>query len=242
MKNRDMISATMAVRTAYVSEVYASIQGEGPFAGERQVFLRLAGCPLRCHFCDTPGSLTARGHSSLDVDEIVALVREAALAQKIRTVSVTGGEPLAQARFLETVFPRLKEEGFRVYLETAGVHPEALSRVIEDCDVVSMDLKLPSAVGRVYWNEHRAFLKIALGKAFTKMVVAADSTASEIAAGVSLLAEFSSPPLLVLQPASPVPGVRAPSPGQIAEAVALGRARLPRVLVQPQLHKIWNIR
>src|SRR5256885_15854154 len=45
----------LAVR-APVLEVFASLQGEGHHAGEPQVFVRLAGCPLRCRWCDTPGS------------------------------------------------------------------------------------------------------------------------------------------------------------------------------------------
>ena len=243
MKNQTSASpgAGLRSRTAVVSEIYASLQGEGPHAGERQVFLRLAGCPLRCHYCDTPASLTAQGHASFSVDDIVREVRAAAAPDNVRTVSVTGGEPLAQVPALEEILPALRAAGFRVYLETAGVHPDALQRVIDFCDVVSMDLKLPSAVGRAFWEEHRAFLRIARPKVFAKMVVASNSTLGEIAAGVDLLAERPSP-LLVLQPASPVPGADAPSPGLIADAAALARARLPRVLIQPQLHKIWNVR
>jgi len=50
------MSAIQATIAAPVLEVFASIQGEGAYVGEPQVFLRLRGCPLRCAWCDTPGS------------------------------------------------------------------------------------------------------------------------------------------------------------------------------------------
>ena len=46
---------------AFISEMFSGIQGEGPYVGVRQVFVRLAGCDLRCHWCDTPASLVRRG-------------------------------------------------------------------------------------------------------------------------------------------------------------------------------------
>ena len=40
-----------------VTEIYSAVQGEGPFVGERHLFVRLGGCPFRCHYCDTPAAL-----------------------------------------------------------------------------------------------------------------------------------------------------------------------------------------
>ena len=225
----------------YVSEIYASLQGEGPFAGQRQVFVRLAGCPLRCNYCDTPGSLVARGHERVSVDDAARRIKKVAGA-RVRTVSVTGGEPLAQHRFLADLLPRLKKSGFRVYLETAGVHPDRLASLIALCDVVSMDIKLPSATGRTHWKEHRGFLKVAGEKAIAKLVLEKRSTAEEVSRAVELLAEQARPPLLVIQPATPIPPkAEAPSSDQIADAYEKATRRLERVLVMPQQHKIWGV-
>src|SRR5438045_4116988 len=111
--------------SAFVTEIYSTVQGEGPYAGERHVFLRLAGCPLRCDYCDTPGSLSAQGHARRGASDVAADIIAMAKRDAIATVSVTGGEPLAQAPFLQSLFPALKNAGLRIYLETAGVHPEA---------------------------------------------------------------------------------------------------------------------
>src|SRR4051812_42305487 len=113
----------------YISEIFSSIQGEGPFTGEPQIFVRLAGCPLRCDYCDTPESLTAKGHPKKSVEAAVNETLRMAKKDKVGTVSVTGGEPLAHLSFLKEFLPKLKKAGLKVYLETAGVHPQALKAV-----------------------------------------------------------------------------------------------------------------
>ncbi len=229
--------------TAFISEIYASVQGEGPYAGERQVFVRLAGCPLRCSYCDTPGSLTARGHKRWTVDEAMAKTISMARPKSIKTVSVTGGEPLAQPLFLAQFLTALKKRKFRTYLETAGVHPKALAVVVRNTDVVSMDMKLPSATGKIFWKEHAAFLKAGHGKIFVKVVIEKKSKPAEIKKAVALLLKARPAPLLVLQPATPIEGqVSAPSPEQVASAYELASGKLPSVLVMPQQHKFWGAR
>ncbi len=142
---------------APVVEVFASFQGEGSFVGEAQVFLRLAGCPLRCRWCDTPGSWDLRPGATARVqrdgepvqrERRVASPFQAALwiasvePGDPRTISITGGEPLMWPEFIRALRPMVGDR--RLHLETAGAHPEALARVIDVIDHVSMDLKLPS--------------------------------------------------------------------------------------------------
>ncbi|MEM8710747.1 MAG: 7-carboxy-7-deazaguanine synthase QueE [Planctomycetota bacterium] len=142
---------------APVVEVFASFQGEGLFVGEPQVFLRLAGCPLRCRWCDTPGSWALReagtarierdGEPAAREDRVASPFQAALWVASVepgepRTVSITGGEPLIWPEFILALKPMLGSR--RVHLETAGAHPEALARVIEAIDHVSLDLKLPA--------------------------------------------------------------------------------------------------
>ncbi len=229
--------------SAPISEIYASVQGEGPYAGERQIFVRLAGCPLRCRYCDTPDSLVSRGHPRQTVAQVASSVVALRRRSRANTVSVTGGEPLIQPAFLKELFSRLKKLKFRTYLETAGIHPKALVSVIDAVDVVSMDVKLPSAIGRSMWRDHAEFLKVGADKIFVKIVIDNKSTLSEIKRAVLLLRALRRPPLLVLQPATAIlRQVEAPSVDQIADAYAEASSRLPRVLVMPQQHKIWSVR
>ncbi|MCG3205262.1 MAG: 7-carboxy-7-deazaguanine synthase [Elusimicrobia bacterium] len=228
--------------SAMVSEIYASIQGEGPFTGERQVFVRLAGCPLRCRYCDTPGSLTAKGHSRRSVEEVLNEVGRLSRKSASQTVSVTGGEPLSQPTFVRDLFKKLKAAQFRTYLETAGIHAKALRSVIGFTDVVAMDIKLPSATGKQLWNEHAEFLKVGKKKIFVKIVIEKRSTLSEIKAAVNLLGKIPTPPLLVLQPVTTISSrTSSPSKEQLADAYQIA-ASLSRVLIMPQQHKTWKAR
>src|SRR5882672_10541666 len=214
------------MKTAFVSEIYPTIQGEGPYTGEKQIFLRLAVCPLRCNYCDTPGSLTAEGHRRLTVGQVYDEVSKVQKATLIKTVSVTGGEPLVYAGFLKEVFPLFKKDRLRIYLETAGVHPDGLSQVVDFCDVVSMDIKLPSATGHAFWDRHEKFLEIAGEKAFVKIVIEKKSRLDEVEQAAEILARHPRPPLLVLQPASPMPpAAEAPSDKLMSQAYLLAASK-----------------
>lgn len=100
-----------------LKEVFRSVQGEGPSAGCDAVFIRFAGCNLRCPFCDEDHQVM----STLDADEILDLVLkltpDVAKFRDIRVV-LTGGEPLMH---LDTeLLHRLLDQGFQVCAETNG--------------------------------------------------------------------------------------------------------------------------
>jgi len=96
-----------------VTEIFKSIQGESAYAGLPCSFVRLTGCNLRCHWCDT--AYAFHGGRQISVDEVIARVR----GFGVKLVELTGGEPLMQ----KDVYPlseRLLAEGFRVLIETSG--------------------------------------------------------------------------------------------------------------------------
>lgn len=230
------------MKEGYISEIYSSIQGEGPYTGEKQIFLRLAGCPLRCDYCDTPYSLTAKGHPKMEAQDAAREVIDLSKESKATTVSITGGEPLVHLDFLLELIPILREAGLKIYLETAGIHPQALRRIIDDCDVVAMDIKLPSATGKEFWKEHEEFLEVGGDKLFTKVVLEAHSKDDEIDQMISLLSKRKKPPTLVLQLVTPMgPSVAAPSVGQVSKVYEKAKIKIPRVLVMTQRHKEWGI-
>jgi 7-carboxy-7-deazaguanine synthase len=98
-----------------IIEIYKSLQGESSYAGLPCIFVRLAGCNLRCAWCDS--EYTFKGGSRMTQEEIEAEVRR--LSPNGGLVEITGGEPLLQ----EEVYPlmeRLLASGRTVMLETGG--------------------------------------------------------------------------------------------------------------------------
>ncbi len=96
-----------------VTEIFKSIQGESTFAGLPCVFIRLTGCNLRCHWCDTAYAFF--GGQKMSVEEVLARVHE----KGGKLVEITGGEPLLQ----KEVYPlteKLLADGYRVLIETSG--------------------------------------------------------------------------------------------------------------------------
>lgn len=96
-----------------VTEIFKSIQGESTFAGLPCVFVRLTGCNLRCHWCDT--AYAFYGGQQMSLEEVAARIQQ--LGGKL--AEFTGGEPLLQ----KEVYPlseRLLAEGYRVLIETSG--------------------------------------------------------------------------------------------------------------------------
>ena len=108
----------MAAPRLKITEIFRSLQGEGDAVGYPTVFVRLTGCPLRCHYCDTAYAFD--GGEWWTLDEIVARVQEL----DARHVCVTGGEPLAQRNCLP-LLARLCDAGHEVSLETSGALPVA---------------------------------------------------------------------------------------------------------------------
>ena len=99
--------------TLRISEIFYSLQGETSRVGLPTVFIRLTGCPLRCHYCDTAYAFT--GGRSMTLQEIMDEVRRYPASY----VTVTGGEPLAQKNCLP-LMRVLCDEGYHVSLETSG--------------------------------------------------------------------------------------------------------------------------
>ena len=104
----------------YLIEIYKSVQGESSFAGLPCIFVRLAGCNLRCSWCDSEYTFT--GGYKLSLDEVMAEVKKLAPA---KLVEITGGEPMLQEREAVPLMERLLADGYEVLVETSGERPLA---------------------------------------------------------------------------------------------------------------------
>jgi 7-carboxy-7-deazaguanine synthase len=121
----------------YLIEIYKSVPGESSFAGLPCIFVRLAGCNLRCSWCDS--EYTFKGGYKQTLDEVEAAV--AALAP-VRLVEFTGGEPMLQERELLPLMDRLLAQGYTLMIETSG--ERLLGNVPKDVHKI-LDVKCPGS-------------------------------------------------------------------------------------------------
>jgi 7-carboxy-7-deazaguanine synthase len=121
-----------------IIEIYKSLQGESSYAGLPCIFVRLAGCNLRCSWCDS--EYTFKGGSRMTLDEIEAEVHR--LSAHGGLVEITGGEPLLQEREAVPLMQRLLTAGYGVLLETSGERP--LEHVPKEV-VKIVDVKCPDS-------------------------------------------------------------------------------------------------
>jgi 7-carboxy-7-deazaguanine synthase len=121
----------------YLIETYKSVQGESSFAGLPCIFVRLAGCNLRCSWCDS--EYTFKGGYKQSLDEVEAAV--VALAP-VRLVEFTGGEPMLQERELVPLMERMLVQGYTLMMETSGERP--LGNVPKDVHKI-VDVKCPGS-------------------------------------------------------------------------------------------------
>jgi len=122
-----------------VSEIFFSLQGEGPLVGFPTFFVRLYGCNLKCTWCDTPYARCGEDYRERAPEEIVRLWKKE--FPEIPYVTITGGEPLLQKETY-ALMEAFLEEGAVVVLETNG----SLSlKEVPDEVIVVMDLKTPSS-------------------------------------------------------------------------------------------------
>ena len=129
-----------------VIETFVSIQGEGPFCCRRSLFIRLAGCNLRCPFCDTKYSWDPRAGKEYSVKDLVYQ----AVMSNVRLVVVTGGEPLLQWRGVEKLWKEILKLGIKTQVETNGTLPfpfrDCFNREVRDIYFVVSPKNVPMKV------------------------------------------------------------------------------------------------
>jgi organic radical activating enzyme len=243
----------------WLSEIFVSFQGEGARAGEKHLFVRFAGCNIRCAYCDTPDSLVRVPACEVSWpggarERLANPLSAAALASVVEKVcaedpsiamfALTGGEPMVQHAFLDawlTSHPAPRP----CLLETNAIVTAGLDRVLRHVAVVSADVKLPSNSGeRAFWDEHRRFLAACNDvDVYVKMPVDDRTEIDEVRRGARLVADAIPRATLFLQPVTSVQsGEWRTSAHRLFELAALARAEMPRTYVRPQLHKLMGIR
>lgn len=184
-------------KIAKIAEIFDSIQGEGPYIGYRQLFIRFCGCNLLCDYCDTEFD---RGEE-YSVAQLINKIKEFN-PEVFHSVSLTGGEPLIHYEFLKELLPEIKKLNLKIYLETNGTLSKSLEDTIDYIDIISMDFKLDSSakIGELY-SKHDEFLGIAKKhnrEIFAKIVFDDTLQSFEIDESIKLAQKYNIQ--LILQP------------------------------------------
>jgi organic radical activating enzyme len=199
-------------------EVFASVQGEGLRQGEPTIFVRLAGCNLRCPFCDTKSAW--REGRERTVAEIAAEIARLHRGFPARWVCLTGGEPLRQD--IRPLVFRLKRDGLGVQVETNGTFEPRAS-----ADWYSVSPKPPA------YAFHPRFRK----KAREVKLVATRRLTIETVRTLRRAFPLSAP--IILQPQSNAPWSRRKAMRLLEQATRNG---LGNIRVAVQLHKVYNLK
>jgi len=249
--------------SAFVSEIFSSVQGEGINIGRRQLFVRFCECHRNCLYCDTPVERTkvvsierepGSGEfesvpNPLSTEKLVKLLAGLNTPESAHDdLFITGGEPLLQADFLMKFLPEARKRlNLPIHLETSGDMPDEFAKVVEWVDHVLMDIKLPSVTGEPEtWEMHRTFLdRIEAEKigATIKLVVSADTSEQDLSESAELIHASGSQAAVVLQPMTAASKTnRVPTAKQVLNwqsqmAVAMGRS----VRIIPQCHKMMGL-
>ena len=179
------------------------------------------------------------------VEEAVRLIRDLdRWMPNAAALAVTGGEPLEQTPFLARALPLLKREVLKdrpVLLETGGLHPEEMARLVTEVGMVSMDLKLPSTSGlRDTLGVHRRFMDaLAKTPVYVKAVVNRETTGEEIVKAASLVAEKDPDLPFFLQPE--VRGGKLAGGAYLLDLHRIAGEFLRNVRVLPQIHGFLDL-
>ncbi|HAR62287.1 MAG: 7-carboxy-7-deazaguanine synthase QueE [Candidatus Margulisiibacteriota bacterium] len=213
-----------------INEIFSSIQGEGIYAGYRQIFIRFAGCNLSCDYCDEQ-------HQEQRKYEIDALAKEVKQFTKSwhHSISLTGGEPLLQVDRIKQLIPLLP---LPIYLETNGTLPQHFKEIADLVDIVSLDYK------EGYENEFIDFLHIAKDKdVFVKYVVRKETNVKKLSDITSLISEISRDIPFILQPVTPYGKIKqGPRLEDLLRFYQTAKNHLSDVRVIPQTHKLMRIK
>jgi organic radical activating enzyme len=233
-----------------LSEIFTSIEGEGILFGTKTMFVRLAGCPLKCHWCDTPYALPMDSGSDQSIDDVKELISDG-LHSNTYKVNFTGGEPLVQHMAVIELAKFVRQKGIRTYLESACYDSARFAKVLPYIDIVKVEFKLKDS--KVVDEKHYGSLlrseldclklAVASGKpTYIKVVVTNSSSLKEFRALVHEVFSAAKPDDIagfIIQPSYKIDEPTLDVLFGFYDAVY---PTYDQVRVVPQLHKVIGVR
>lgn len=217
-----------------IKEVFSSIQGEGPYVGYKQLFIRFCGCNLCCNYCDT-NFLSDNDCEEFDAAELADEVNK---YKDIHSVSLTGGEPLLSVEFLKEFLPMVNKE---IYLETNATLSDNFLEIKQYINIVSADIKLESSTGiKDLLKLHDKFFEACRGvETFAKVVFDEKITDYEILQCCNLAKKYKIEIILQPKMSEDKMAVNSEFASKILDKFLMN---YKKVRLIPQVHKFLNVR
>ena len=125
-------------------EIFTSVEGEGILFGTKTMFVRLAGCPFTCFYCDTLDALPLDSGDEYELEDACNLI-DKNLEKNTYKVNFTGGEPLVQTEGVLEMAKHVRSRNIPTYLESSCYDSEKFSKVIPFIDYIKIEFKTPEA-------------------------------------------------------------------------------------------------
>lgn len=232
-----------------IFEMFTSVEGEGILYGTKTLFVRLAGCPFTCFYCDTKDALPMNSGKEYSIDEACQMI-ERNLVQNTYKVNFTGGDPLMQHDAVSQMAKFVQSKKIPTYLESACFDIDRFNKVLPFIDFVKIEFKTkdsefvdeshyPDLISHAMKCLHAA---VSLNKkTYIKIVVSAKTSVESFKELVEqIFREITQDKLsgFIVQPTF---GVKEPSLEFLLELYDIVYPYYKDVRIVPQLQKILDV-
>lgn len=229
-------------------EIFTSIEGEGILYGTKTLFVRLAGCPFTCFYCDTKESLPLDSGQEYDIRDACTLI-DKHLTDKTYKVNFTGGDPLVQHEAVAEIAKYVQSKNIPTYLESSCFDSKKFAHVIPNIDYVKIEFKTQDAefVDPKHYSIllENAFecLKLAIKSkksTYIKIVVSAKTETRPFEELIKKIFKIASPKDLKGFIIQPTYGIAEPNLQKLFSFYDIVYPYYNEVRVVPQLHKLMG--